>query len=83
MLRRVIRKYVFFKTHFLQNLTANNIFGKSKNVYAYSEDKVLIRKYNSMAEAVADGYTASYIRDCCNGKIKLYKNLFWSYREVC
>lgn len=61
----------------------NNIFGKSKNVYAYSEDKVLIRKYNSMAEAVADGYTASYIRDCCNGKIKLYKNLFWSYREVC
>ena len=61
----------------------NNINGtKCKTIYVYNCCNELVKVYNSLKDAVAEGYTASLIRDCCNKKIKEYKNLIWRYEKA-
>lgn len=61
---------------------SNDIYGKYKKLYVYNLNKELIKIYDSLQQAVNDGYSASRIRKCCSGEIKTYKKLIWKYREA-
>lgn len=57
---------------------------KGKAVYQYTLDGVLIRKWDTMAEAQENGFRRNGIGDCCNGRIKTHKGYRWEYADsVC
>jgi hypothetical protein len=68
-----------------RNLKCSN-FNKenfSKKVYQYSKDKILIRKWNSLADAERESnFNHSAISNCCLGKRKYYKNYKWAYKPL-
>lgn len=39
-----------------------------------------IKTYNSITEAIAEGFDRTNINRCCNGKCPLYKNFVWRYK---
>ena len=53
---------------------------RSKKVYQYSLDGVLVAEYPSTNEVHRQlGYSQSNIRTCCNGKLKTAYGYKWSY----
>lgn len=63
----------------VSNLTWRN--GARKAIDCYSDNGVLIKTYNSMLEAVRDGYTPSSIYCCCRKKQKTHKGFIWRYHN--
>ncbi len=57
-----------------------NVRGRA--VYQYTSGGVLVRRWNSLAEAHDNGFHKSGISDCCNGRKKTYKGCVWSYTEM-
>lgn len=55
---------------------------KGRAVWQYTSDGVLVRKWETMAEAHDNGFHKSGICDCCQGRKKLYKGYMWSYEEL-
>ena len=59
---------------------------RSKTVYQYSLEKVLIRKWNSMAECKKEKFEHSAICLCCQNRYlknkNIYKGYIWSYTEL-
>ena len=60
----------------------NDIHGKTKTLCVFDKDMNLIKRYNSLKDAVNDGYTASCIRESCKEKSKIYKGYIWRYGEA-
>ena len=55
----------------------------SKEVYQYSLDNKLIRKYKSATEASKQtGFNLGNICSCCRGDLKTSKGFVWKYKEV-
>ena len=68
--------------------TYNNNYGtkkqrqidtRSKNVYQYTLDGVLIKKWKSVKEASECGYDYNCIYKCVTNKNNIHKNSYWSY----
>lgn len=55
---------------------------RGRAVLQYTTDGVLVRKWDSMAEAHENGFHKSGICDCCNGRKKLYKGYRWEHAKV-
>lgn len=53
--------------------------GKCRKIGQYTMDDVLIREYQSIAEAARNGFTLSSIVSCLKGKRKKHKNFKWKY----
>lgn len=53
---------------------------KLKPVYQYDLNGILIREWNSIAEAVQHGFTQSKISQCCNNKRNKHKNCIWKFK---
>lgn len=52
---------------------------RSKPVYQYTLDNVLVRVWLSINECSRNGYNQGNVWACCNGKKKTYKGHIWSY----
>ena len=56
---------------------------KSKTVYQYTKDGLLVNVWDSAWEAArALGFNQGHICDCCNGKRKQHKGYIWSYSPL-
>lgn len=54
--------------------------GKAKKVGKYTLTGNLIQEYNSLSEAGRDNNCSrTHIGECCNGKLKTYKNFIWKF----
>lgn len=54
--------------------------GKAKRIGKYSLDGKLIKVYDSMSAAARDNScNRGHIGECCNGKLRTYKNYVWKY----
>jgi hypothetical protein len=54
---------------------------KGRAVLQYTLDGVLVREWNTMAEAQENGYHRNCISDCCNGRKKTHKGYRWEYAK--
>lgn len=64
----------------IQRSSEKRINGKkSKKVYQYTLDNILIKKWNSITECERNGFKHSLIIYCCQGKRKTHKGFKWSY----
>lgn len=55
-------------------------FEKSKNVYQYNIDGILIKEWESAKQAeVEGGFNHKNINQCCRGKKKTHKGYIWRY----
>lgn len=69
--------------------TNNHMFGKcgklhhnSKTVLQINKDtNQIIKEYESISDAVRDGFTLSRISECCSGKHMYYKNFIWKFKN--
>lgn len=52
---------------------------KSKPVYQYTLDGVLVRVWPSAAEAGRNGFSQGHVAACCRGERKSHKGFIWSY----
>lgn len=57
----------------------NSIIASSKQVAQYDLNGNLIKVWDSMAEATRNGFSASKICLCCQGKRKTHKKSTWKY----
>ena len=55
----------------------------SRPVVATKLDGSEILEYESMRDAIRDGFRNSNISLCCNGKTKQYKGYVWSFKDEC
>lgn len=53
-----------------------------KPVYQYTLDDKLIKVWNSVSDAVKNGYQQQKISACCRGKNKTHKGFKWSYEPL-
>lgn len=65
----------------LSKSMTNNPFN-STQVYQYTFDLKLVKKYPSQAECRRCGYNQADISLCCNGKRKSYKGFIWSFKPL-
>lgn len=54
----------------------------SKQVYQYTKDYKLVAIFSSTKECSRNGFHQSAVSQCCNGKLRHYKNYLWSYEEI-
>lgn len=57
-----------------------SIISLSKPVLQFDKQGNLIREWSSISEACRNGYTASSICQCCQGKRKSHKGFIWRYK---
>ena len=55
------------------------IKSKSKPVAQYTLDGIFVGMYHSITEAARQGFKQPNISQCCNGKLKTYKNYIWKW----
>lgn len=55
---------------------------KSKKVYQYSKDGVLISVWESTKECQRNGYDQGNVASCCIGKRKSHRGYIWSYTPL-
>lgn len=53
-----------------------------KKVYVYDEDLNLLRTFDSTASVKKEGYNQGNVVRCCQGILKRYKGLIWSYTQL-
>lgn len=59
-----------------------NVRGRA--VLQYTLDGVLVKRWDTMADAHENGFHKSGISDCCNGRKKAYKGYRWEHADkVC
>lgn len=75
------RNYGFAPNLLTEKLTNGK---KSKPVYQYTLDCVLIRVWPSTAECGRNGFNQAAVSDCCLGarRRKTYKGFLWSYTPL-
>lgn len=56
--------------------------GKSKPVYQYDMEKNFVKRWDLAKDCGQNGFNASCVRDCCNGKNKQHKGYVWSYKPI-
>lgn len=57
---------------------------RGRAVFQFTLDGVLVKKWDSMADAHENGFHKSGISDCCNGRKKAYKGYRWEHADsVC
>ena len=57
---------------------------RDRAVFQFTLDGVLVKKWDSMADAHENGFHKSGISDCCNGRKKAYKGYRWEHADsVC
>lgn len=52
-----------------------------KKINQYDLNNNIIREWNSIGEAIKNGFLAKYIIECCKNKRKKYKNFIWRYKK--
>lgn len=57
------------------------IVERSKKVLQYALDGEFVKEWDSISECEKNGFHRKCIRNCCNGKQKLYKGFIWRYKE--
>lgn len=55
---------------------------RSQMVYVYNEDLELVTAFTSTADAGRSGYSQGNVTNCCNGILKRYKGLIFSYQPI-
>ena len=65
----------------MQRLAEKNKKRCSKTVLQYTLDGQFVKEWESIAEAHRNGFSASHICQCCNGKRNYHKNFVWKYTE--
>lgn len=53
---------------------------RSKCVYQYTLDGVLVKIWPSTMECERNGFYHGAVSKCCNGKLKQYKGFIWKYK---
>lgn len=54
---------------------------RGRAVLQYTLDGVLVKQWDSMADAHENGFHKSGISDCCNGRKKTYKGYLWEHAD--
>ena len=54
---------------------------KSKPVLQFTLDGKFVKEWESVRECGRNGFTASSVAACCNGKLKSHKGYIWRYKE--
>ena len=62
-----------------QSKTQLNDIKKSKPVYQYTLDGVLVRVWPSVNECRRYGFSLAHVAACCRGERKSHKGYIWSY----
>lgn len=62
-----------------KSLKKKQILKRCKPLLQYDMDGNLIKRWNSLKEAIENGYNESCIRCCINGEYKHYKKYIWKY----
>ncbi len=55
---------------------------RGRAVFQYTLDGILVRAWETMADAHDNGFHKSGISDCCRGRKPQYKGYHWSYGEI-
>ena len=53
-----------------------------KKVYVYDEDLNLLKTFDSTASVKKEGYNQGNVVRCCQGILKRYRGLIWSYTQL-
>ena len=54
----------------------------SKQVYQYTLNGELVKKWESIREAERNGFRQNCVSLCCNGKLKTHNGYKWSYKPI-
>lgn len=55
---------------------------RGRAVFQYTLDGILVRAWETMADAHDNGFHKSGISDCCRGRKPQYKGYRWEYEEI-
>ena len=55
---------------------------KSKKVYQYTLDGVLVRVWSSVNEVARNGFSLGHVAACCRGERKSHRGYRWSYTPI-
>ena len=55
---------------------------KSLKVYQYTLEGDLVKEWESIADAVRNGFSSGHICKCCKGERNKHKGFIWSYNKI-
>lgn len=56
--------------------------GKMRPILQFSLNDEFIKEWESVTEIGRNGFTASHVRGCCNGKRNKHKEFKWKYKQI-